>query len=421
MPTGNYRTVPIDSIFVNREKRQRSELVGIEELATSIAKVGLINKPVIQESGELVAGERRWTACKSLGWTSIQVQLVSDLSEIELQLIELEENIRRVDLPWQDQVKAFKLFHDLKKAEHDDWKTSDTASELGMSESAAQKWTAIATELEKGNERVLAAPGIGTALNVIKRDNARAKSAETALAAAVMGEAPAVPLLNADFSSWQQDYSGPLFNLIHCDFPYGINMQSADQGAALTYGAYADSPDIYWSLLDTLERAMDNVVSEQAHLIFWFSMDFYGPTVDRLTSMGWRVNPFPLIWHKSDNRGILPDPLRGPRRIYETALFASRGDALVVKPVSNVSSCPNYSKELHMNEKPPRMLEYFLSMFVDSTTSMLDPTCGSANAVAAAEFLGASRVLGLEINKEFYERSRNEYGNYSTRRIDDAI
>ena len=41
-------------------------------------------------------------------------------------------------------------------------------------------------------------------------------------------------------------------------------------------------------------------------------------------------------------------------------------------------------------------------MFVDETTVMLDPTCGSGNAVAVARDLKAKKVLGVEVNKDFY-------------------
>jgi tRNA G10 N-methylase Trm11 len=42
-------------------------------------------------------------------------------------------------------------------------------------------------------------------------------------------------------------------------------------------------------------------------------------------------------------------------------------------------------------------------MFVDKTTRMLDPTCGSGTALRAAEWHGAAHVLGLGIKKQFAE------------------
>ena len=107
---------------------------------------------------------------------------------------------------------------------------------------------------------------------------------------------------------------------------------------------------------------------------------------------------------KSDNVGILPDPERGPRRIYETCFFGSRGDRKIVRPTSNSVFSPSQRDE-HMSIKPETMLTNFFRMFVDSNTIMLDPTAGSGGALRAAEGLGASHVIGLERMEEFAARA----------------
>jgi DNA modification methylase len=109
---------------------------------------------------------------------------------------------------------------------------------------------------------------------------------------------------------------------------------------------------------------------------------------------------------KSDGTGILPDPERGPRQIYETCLLASRGDRKIVRAVANAYSAPTV-RDTHMSEKPEPMLRHFFGMLVDENTIMLDPTCGSGSSLRAAESLGARRVLGLEINPEFAGLARN--------------
>jgi DNA modification methylase len=58
-----------------------------------------------------------------------------------------------------------------------------------------------------------------------------------------------------------------------------------------------------------------------------------------------------------------------------------------------------------MSIKPEPVLREFFRMFVDEFTTMLDPTCGSGTALRAAEGLGAKRVLGIEIDKEFVDRA----------------
>jgi ParB family transcriptional regulator, chromosome partitioning protein len=412
MTSGQFTSFPVDSIQILRDQRQRRELTGIQELAWSINSSGLINPIVIKRDGELVAGERRLTAAKSLGWTHINVQFMDDLDEASRHLIELEENVRRVDLTWQDQCRAIDQYHKLRSSQDDTWTAKKTASALGFTEAEVSQKRAIAAELERGNERVAAAPKLSVARGIVSRESERKRdSAIAAIEEEITGEAPATPeapIILGDFNEWVKVYSGPKFNFLHCDFPYGVNADRHNQGAASAFGGYADSEDVYWRLLESLGNAMENVVAESAHLLFWFSMDFYQPTVEKLSSMGWDVQRFPIIWHKSDNVGILPDPSRGPRRIYETALIASRGDRKIIRAVSNVVSSPT-SKRIHMSEKPIPVLTKFMEMFVDQYSVVLDPTCGSANALKAAEIRGASKVLGIEQNEEFYERAKGAY------------
>jgi len=123
--------------------------------------------------------------------------------------------------------------------------------------------------------------------------------------------------------------------------------------------------------------------------------NFYNRTLEFFSTTPFIINPLPLVWIKSDNSGILPDPERGPRHIYETAFFGAAGDRKIVRAKSDAVSVSS-EKDIHMSIKPQGMLEYFFGMFVDSNTRMLDPTCGSGSSLRAAERLGASSVLGLE-------------------------
>ena len=408
MTSGTFVSLPISSITVNRDKRQRKELTKIEELAASIAKVGLINPIVVTPEYELVAGERRLTAVQSLGHTHVACQFTTDLDELALHEIELEENVKRVDLPWQDECKAIEDYHKFKASSNEAWTMNDTADALNIARTKVGQAIAIAKELASGNERVIEAPKFSTARGIVERAAERKRTSTLNTIAAVVEDkepaAPTVPVLNTSFIDWYQSYTGPQFNFIHCDFPYGVNADKHAQGAASELGGYEDSFSVYTALLDALENAMPKLVAESAHIMFWFSMDFYQLTFDRLTKMGWRINPFPLIWHKSDNSGILPDPQRGPRRIYETCFFGSLGDRKIVRSVSNVVAAP-VTKEIHMSEKSLPMLTKFMEMFVDEHTVMLDPTCGSGNSLKAALKHRAHSVLGLEINKEFYDRT----------------
>jgi len=411
MTSGHFTSFPLDSIVVERDKRQRKELTGITELAWSLNSIGQINPLIITRDGILKAGERRLTAAKQLGWTHINVQFTDELDPAQLELLELEENVRRVDLTWQDQCLAIERYHQLRARDNPEWTGKMTAEALRLSEQDVSRRRNIAREIENGNTTVIEAPKFSVASGIVQRATERRVAAQLDTLTERVTNAPVVreaPLLNIDFDEWSASYVGPKFNFIHCDFPYGIDAGNHNQGAAPAFGGYEDSPEIYWKLLQTLERSMNNVVAESAHLMFWFSMQYYRETIDLLSAMGWKVLHLPLIWHKSDNSGILPDPSRGPRWIYETCLMASRGDRKIVRAVSNLVSAPN-TKRIHMSEKPQAMLRKFMEMFVDESTAILDPTAGSGNALRAAEALGATRALGLEINTEFFNKAKETY------------
>lgn len=428
MTSGNFQSFPVSAIVINRDERQRRELTGIDELAESIGRIGLINPLVITRDGVLVAGERRFTAIRALGWTHVSVQFAEDLSEYELQVLELEENVKRVDLPWQDQCRAIERFHALKSSNEEDWTQEKSAQALGLTQGEIAKQLTVAKGM--ASERVATAEKFSVALNLVRRDNERKRSSvlESVAPIALERKTPTTegtvenpeppkhktpPLLLADFHEWAAAYTATPFNLIHCDFPYGINVADSPRQNSAIQEHYEDSIDVYVHLINTLEMGMSNVVADSAHLIFWFSMDYYEMTRERLTRMGWKVNPFPLIWHKSDNAGIAPDPQRTPRRTYETAFFASRGDRKLTQVGAKSNSFAYPGKKgpdgIHLSEKPVPMLQHFLSMVCDDYSTVLDPTCGSGNALKAATALGAAKVLGIEKSEEFYTTSVARY------------
>lgn len=414
---------PLDQITVLQDRRTLNETT-VLELAQSIRTRGLIHTILIDPKGVLAAGGHRLAAFKHLfeirahcpypeleGWNRIPTREAFDVTEAELKALEIEENIKRSDPSWDEIAKGVQQYHALKIAAASDWTMSDTAEALGMSSGSASRYLIIAGELEKGNERVAKAGTLTAAYNIIARSNDRAIAAEMETLEVIHTEnhvpeaskqARGESIFCEDFLKWIETYKGQKFNLIHCDFPYGINHQESEQGRASNWGEYDDRPEVFWTLTRALLRNLDKIAYKSAHIMFWFSMNFYEDILHEIyeSNADLSIDLFPLIWHKSDNKGLLPDPERGPRRIYETCLLISRGDRKVVQAVSNLYSAPT-TKEIHLSEKPESVLRYFMRMLVDEHTELLDPTCGSGTALRAAEALGAHRVLGLELNPEF--------------------
>jgi ParB/RepB/Spo0J family partition protein len=422
--SGNFTTVLLEAIHVDREGRQRRELKSIDELAESIREVGLIHPLVITRDGQLVAGERRFNAVRSLGWTSVPVQYTDELDQLTLHLIELEENVKRADLTWQEHTMAVEQYHALRGQREENWTAEKTARALGMAHNTVSQHLSVAKAIAEPS--IKSAPKFSTALGLVVRRGERAKttvagdlnaSLDAIFKPQTEGEpAPArvaarsASIINADFHKWSRAYSGPPFNFLHCDFPYGIDFDKArGQGSVGDTVKYSDTKEVYFELLAELQAAMPRICDPSCHMMFWLSMQFYTETVALLEGMGWHVASYPLIWHRSDNKGLLPDPNRGPRQVYETALFCTRGDRKIVRAVSNLCATAT-TKEFHISEKPSVMLEHFFRMLVDESTELLDPTCGSGMAVKVAEQMGAHRAIGLERDVTYYQRAKENLG-----------
>lgn len=424
-----YLQIPLDQISIDREGRQRRAFT-TDDLKPSIRLRGVLQPIIVEQlpSGYfLITGERRLTACRELGLSTIPARLSSDLSPTERMIIELEENVKRAELPWQDEARAIKAIHTLYTSLTPGWTQLQTAEAIGLEH--IHNYLRVAEALESDDKFVTSAPGMRAAYNIIvRRDSRNIADAMDELLHSTPKPIPQTEearqetysqilheesILNMDFHKFAATYSGQPFNLIHCDFPYGIGHHKSQQGGSVVglhtiSESYEDTEETYWALCQTLCLHLNTLCAPSAHIFFWLSSDierqietirFFEAQSD-LT-----FQTVPCIWVKSDNRGILPDPNRGPRRIYETALIASRGDRQIIRPVSNAYSAPT-TKEIHQSEKPEPVLRHFLSMFADANTRLLDPTCGSGSALRAAESLGAASVLGLEINQEFCEAAR---------------
>lgn len=464
----DYSRIACLDIKIKRDKRQRREF-NTKDLEDSISRLGVLKPIIVQRDLTLVAGERRLTASLKLALDTIPVRYIDEVDAEELQIVELEENLKREDLNWKDQVLATDRIHRAYTSRNaGSWTESQTALELSLSPNHVSRLLRLADNM--GDSRISAQATLANAISCLQRIQGRREQeamsmilegGQGLLDAALSNvdeakvvapqDAPALPatdghetpmtqgqtpeiqprapvpgaafkqgvlaavattaarpdpaktaqnappenLICADFLEWAKTYDGPRFNFLHCDFPYGVGLFD---GARLSADhAYEDTKDVYFGLIEGLCANLDRLLSPNAHIMFWFSMDYYARTIALFRKLAPDIQflPKPLIWVKSDNAGLLADRNRGPRHIYETALMGIRGERFVAKAVSDAYSAPT-ERSLHPSTKPEPVLKHFFQMFVDSGTSMLDPTAGSAASLRAAESMGALKTFGLE-------------------------
>lgn len=99
------------SQFSIRDKSQRSD-PELETLVTSIRQHGLLQPILLRplENGfEIVAGHRRFQACRSLRWRFISSK-IRDLSDKQAYEIQLTENIQRKTMDPLEEAEAFRRY-----------------------------------------------------------------------------------------------------------------------------------------------------------------------------------------------------------------------------------------------------------------------------------------------------------------------
>lgn len=441
-----YDRLLIKDIKIERDTRQRRE-VNTKGLLESVKANGVLVPIIVQHKNDeivLVAGERRIMASLEADKLDIPVRWAEDLTAIESEIFELEENAKRSDLPWIDNVTAVDRIHKLHQELDPDWTMAMTAESVSLSPGIVSMYLKVAGQLN--DEKVYNCGTVREAYNLLsRRDSRAAGDALTELLEATDGvvtqkdsaktpgstnPSPANPdhvqdhsprpptivpaeqsILLESFLQWAPRYNGRKFNLLHCDFPYGINLFNGPQGGGRDEN-YADSKDIYFALLDCFCTNLDRIMAQSAHLMFWFSGKHRDETrrIFRERCPDLVFAPYELIWTKTDNAGIAADPTRQPRHIYETCFLAARGRRQLVKVAADWYGCQT-DRTLHVSTKPESMLHFFMGMLVDENTNLLDPTCGSGAALRAAERLGANSVLGMDIDEQTVGLARGALRN----------
>ncbi len=97
------------------KKRVRRDLGDLTALKDSMHRYGLMNPITLNSNYELVAGERRLEAAKSLGWERINANILdSNVDNIRQLEMELEENNQRKEFTDEELMEGYKRLEKLK-------------------------------------------------------------------------------------------------------------------------------------------------------------------------------------------------------------------------------------------------------------------------------------------------------------------
>src|SRR3990172_862427 len=429
---GEPTVVRLDEIGV--AERRRKDYGDVEQLAKEIKDQGLIQpicimvlaEPQGQYRYKLLAGGRRMAACRLLKWEEIQANVYPFIEDERFQrLIELKENIARLDLSWQERAALTRDIHqnfiDLEgrrfpgQKEGKGWTIADTAQFMGMAEGTVKQELVLAAALEERPE-IATNPNRSTAVKKIVKGAQHALEAERIARLQKATKKSSLDelresLCNAyrigDSLEAMRSMAEGSIDHVMIDPPYGIDLKfkmdmSADQVEELYGQRQIDVPAFLNFIRETFQQA-NRIMKKDGWLFCWLALEpWYGPFMNLLREAGFRP-ALPLLWVKNEGNTRAPSQLLA--NAYEPCIYARKGEiALNRRGVLHVFQHKLLSgdRPLHPTEKPIELLTAIYSTFLFPNTTVFVPFLGSGNDILAA--LNAQcTAFGYDISDAYKE------------------
>ena len=390
--------------------RQRTELDGkkVVELATSIEARGLLHPVVVRQPHEdekdlglpyvLMVGGRRLAAHLYLGREFIEARDFGQLDPLEAEQAELEENLIRENISWQDEVNARARIHTLRSMQNPSQTFDATAEEIGVDKATLSRDLQLA-KLIKNDPSLLAATTKGAAHRQAKfKKNIEAKLANVERASEVDLRGK---LVTADWLDFTKGLPDASVDLVLSDLPYGIDQFEVQSGGENHISKFDDSKETVLPAIEALIPELIRITKSDGWICLFMSYEFHGWLMEQFRKHGLNPELPPWVWARHNqpgNYGHYPT-LHAANR-YEMIVVVNRGSAMFVKkPLENVLAFASLTKEekVHNHQKPHELIRELISRFTVPGELVVDVCFGSGAHLAAAADMGRE-FLGCEKN-----------------------
>lgn len=420
-------------------KRARKDFGNIFSLAKSIKQHGLLHPIVVSDCTDpdynyvLVAGERRLRAVIYNGEENIRATLFEDMSSIERKEVELEENIVRLDLSWQEKCKMLKQLDALKRKIHgsatqahssEGWGIKETAEVVGMSVGSVNQDIKLAKDLEENPELVRKVERLPkhAARKIVKQELEakvlrRQIERKELTVSADLRLGPAEHLID--------ELEDESVHLWLTDPPFGsaeivkVSKTDCAGGGMPLYNLTETNVSDDMTMMKVYKELIPKVYRKLvpgAHIYVFFGHSWYTDLLRMLRDAGFIVDDSPLIWHKE--RVSIQAKDMHYMSSYEAIFFGHKPPTkrILTKPVPNVLSIPSAAPQMRVHPlmKPFDLLKIFIINSSNPGEVVLDTFAGSAMTLIAARKLQRS-AIGFEKDEGNYLRAQKfmekELGN----------
>ncbi len=151
-------SINISEFNTRKDLDAGTEDAGLEDLAVSIKEKGLLSPIMVmkRQGGkyDLIAGQRRFLACKKIGMKTIPAIIRENLDDTDATIISLVENVHRADMNPIDKARAYNSIHD-KYQDYD-----RVARETGVSVSTIRRYLSLLSLAPSIQEKMTTSEGV---------------------------------------------------------------------------------------------------------------------------------------------------------------------------------------------------------------------------------------------------------------------
>jgi DNA modification methylase len=414
-------------ITVDRQRKE-FEPQALQELSETILSKGLMHALVVRETADgpvLVAGERRLRAIQDMwmlgGDLRYNGQVVPEgfvpyatlgqLTPLQAEEAELEENLHRKDLTWQENAAAMAKLHRIRsmqaQAEGRIHTVADTAMETkgrsdGSYQESVRKDLIVAKHLH--NPEVMKAKTADEAFKILKRQETTAKNVALGESVGKTFTKSAHTVINANCLDYMRATEPAQFDVILTDPPYGMGADTFGDGGGgrmvNNEHHYKDDYESWKVLMMEWCPLSFKVTKQEAHAYVFCDLDNFHELKAMMKAAGWYVFRTPMICTKP-NSGRVPLPDEGPRRQYETILYAIKGHKKTTAIYPDVITTNADAGLGHGAQKPVALYENLLLRSVRPGDKVLDSFAGYGTIIPACHHLKCTAVA-VEGAKEYY-------------------
>lgn len=402
---------------------------------------------------KLNAGGRRYHALKFLGVETLHHATTSDPSRpgfilagesspLKNLLVEIAENLDRHDLPWQDEVRLMVRAYHLAQVEANSRGENilirHFGSTLGVSYAHLQSALLIAEDLKVNPDRYKECTSIRVAYAKLLSENRKFAEAELASrllpqkggdgteasntidsrTATVTGpggiivEQPSRPTAEfgryfhrMDGIKWMMSQEPNSIDHVVTDPDYGVAIDLLESNSDTQATGVAQQS--IGQTLNELEVFIDEafrITRAHGFLVFFYDLDHHEKLQALATQVGWAVQRWPLIWHKTDHFSNAAPSYNFTKNMEYAMVCRKPGAVLTSVQTSSIFSCPsgNATKLFgHPFAKPQALWHWIYKAVATKGQTVLDPFMGSGSGPCSAITFGL-QPIGIELQEQHF-------------------